>query len=117
MSKTRVYEYAKKHNLSSKDVIIKLKEMNIEVSNHMTAIEDEAVRRLDAIYNKKEEQTKTQEKPQQQSQPKAAQGQNQGQKQGQNQNRSQGQSQNRNQAQNQQKNNQAQPKAQLKTTA
>lgn len=117
MSKTRVYEYAKKHNLSSKDVIIKLKEMNIEVSNHMTTMEDEAVRRLDAIYNKKEEKPQTQEKPQQQSQPKAAQGQNQGQKQGQSQNRNQGQNQNRNQGQNQQKNTQAQPKAQLKTTA
>jgi translation initiation factor IF-2 len=107
MSKTRVYEYAKKHNLSSKDVIIKLKEMNIEVSNHMTAMEDETVRRLDAIYNKTEQKQPAQAKPQQQSQPKAAQG--QGQKQSQGQNRSQGQ--------NQQRNNQAQPKAQLKTTA
>lgn len=107
MSKTRVYEYAKKHNLSSKDVITKLKEMNIEVSNHMTAMEDETVRRLDAIYNKTEQKQPAQSKPQQQSQPKAAQG--QGQKQSQGQNRSQGQ--------NQQRNNQAQPKAQLKTTA
>lgn len=107
MSKTRVYEYAKKHNLSSKDVIIKLKEMNIEVSNHMTAMEDETVRRLDAIYNKTEQKQPAQSKSQQQSQPKAAQG--QGQKQSQGQNRSQGQ--------NQQRNNQSQPKAQLKTTA
>ena len=118
MSKTRVYEYAKKHNLSSKDVIIKLKEMNIEVSNHMTAMEDETVKKLDAVYNKKEE------KPQQQSQQKASQGQKQAQNQNRNQNqnhRNQGQKpnqgQNRNQSQNQQKNNQAQPKAQLKTTA
>lgn len=113
MSKTRVYEYAKKHNLSSKDVIIKLKEMNIEVSNHMTAMEDETVKKLDAVYNKKEE------KPQQQSQQKASQGQGQGQKQAQNRNQGQkpNQGQNRNQTQNQQKNNQAQPKAQLKTTA
>jgi translation initiation factor IF-2 len=109
MSKTRVYEYAKKHNLSSKDVIIKLKEMNIEVSNHMTAMEDETVRRLDAIYNKKEEKQQVQTKPQQQSQPKAAQGQ------GQNQNRSQNQ--NRNNQQNQQRNNQTQAKPQLKTSA
>jgi translation initiation factor IF-2 len=119
MSKTRVYEYAKKHNLSSKDVLVKLKEMNIEVSNHMTAMEDETVRRLDAIYNKKEEKQQVQTKPQQQSQPKAAQGQNQGQKQGQSQgqNRPQGQNQNRSQGQNQQRNNQVQPKPQLKTTA
>lgn len=52
MSKIRVYEYAKKHNISSKDVITKLKEMNIEVSNHMATIEDAAVVKLDATYNK-----------------------------------------------------------------
>ena len=53
MSKMRVYEYAKKLNLSSKEVIIKLKEMNIEVSNHMTTIEDDAVKKLDSIYQNK----------------------------------------------------------------
>ena len=42
MSKIRVYEYAKKHNISSKEVITKLKEMNIEVSNHMATIEDDS---------------------------------------------------------------------------
>lgn len=55
MSKIRVYEYAKKHNLSSKDVITKLKEMNIEVSNHMTTLEPGEVTKLDGIYNKQEE--------------------------------------------------------------
>lgn len=63
MSKTRVYEYAKKHNISSKDVISKLKDMNIEVSNHMATIEDAEIVKLDAIYNKKEE--KPQQKQQQ----------------------------------------------------
>jgi translation initiation factor IF-2 len=55
MSKTRVYEYAKIHNISSKDVISKLKEMNIEVSNHMATIEDDAIVKLDAIYKKKDD--------------------------------------------------------------
>jgi translation initiation factor IF-2 len=55
MSKTRVYEYAKKYNISSKDVIAKLKDMNIEVSNHMATIEDETLVKLDAIYVKKED--------------------------------------------------------------
>ncbi len=50
MSKTRVYEYAKKYNVSSKDVIGKLKQLNIEVSNHMATIEDDAVTKLDAMY-------------------------------------------------------------------
>ncbi|PLS06556.1 translation initiation factor IF-2 [Neobacillus cucumis] len=53
MSKIRVYEYAKKHNISSKEIINKLKEMNIEVSNHMATIEDADVKKLDATYNKK----------------------------------------------------------------
>ena len=51
MSKIRVYEYAKKNNISSKDIMTKLKEMNIEVSNHMTMLEDEVVNKLDNQYN------------------------------------------------------------------
>jgi translation initiation factor IF-2 len=58
MGKVRVYEYAKKLNVSSKEVITKLKEMNIEVSNHMTTIEDDAVKKLDGIF-----QTKDDKKP------------------------------------------------------
>ncbi|MGM0901994.1 MAG: translation initiation factor IF-2 [Bacillota bacterium] len=78
MSKTRVYEYAKKHNVSSKDVITKLKEMNIEVSNHMTAIETDTVRRLDAIYNKTiDKQPQSQQSNQQQNQRPSGQGQQQ----------------------------------------
>ena len=57
MSKIRVYEYAKKHNISSKEIITKLKEMNIEVSNHMATIEDSDVKKLDATFNKKESNT------------------------------------------------------------
>ena len=57
MSKIRVYEYAKKHNISSKEIINKLKEMNIEVSNHMATIEDADIKKLDAAYNKKENNT------------------------------------------------------------
>ncbi len=52
MSKMRVYEYAKKHNVSSKELITKLKDMNIEVSNHMTMIEDDTVKKLDEQYAK-----------------------------------------------------------------
>ncbi|MEH7439694.1 translation initiation factor IF-2 [Neobacillus drentensis] len=57
MSKIRVYEYAKKHNISSKEIITKLKEMNIEVSNHMATIEDSEVKKLDETFNKKESNT------------------------------------------------------------
>ncbi|GAA0332132.1 translation initiation factor IF-2 [Bacillus carboniphilus] len=47
MSKVRVYEFAKKHNVSSKVVIEKLKEINIEVSNHMSTIEDSVIPKLE----------------------------------------------------------------------
>ncbi len=58
MSKVRVYEYAKQYNISSKDVIAKLKEMNVEVSNHMTTLEEDAIKKLDSVYNKKSEENK-----------------------------------------------------------
>ena len=58
MTKVRVYEYAKKQNVSSKVIIEKLKEMNIEVSNHMAAIDDSAVNKLDQSFQpKKDEKT------------------------------------------------------------
>lgn len=66
MSKMRVYEYAKQYNLSSKDVITKLKDMNIEVSNHMTTIEDDAVKKLDGIFNNKQEKQAKPSQPQKQ---------------------------------------------------
>lgn len=59
MSKMRVYEYAKKQNISSKDIISKLKEMDIEVNNHMATIEDDVVIKLDETYNKKPEAGKS----------------------------------------------------------
>ncbi|MCA1030114.1 translation initiation factor IF-2 [Bacillus timonensis] len=55
MSKMRVYEYAKKQKISSKEVISKLKEMDVEVTNHMATIDDEIVEKLDTKYTKKEE--------------------------------------------------------------
>src|SRR5690625_169845 len=47
MSKTRVYEYAKQNNLSSKAVIQHLKEMNVDVTNHMSTISQETKGQLD----------------------------------------------------------------------
>ncbi|WP_369903021.1 translation initiation factor IF-2 [Bacillus manliponensis] len=57
MSKIRVYEYAKNQNVSSKEIITKLKEMNIEVSNHMAMLDDEVVNKLDSQYNEGTEKT------------------------------------------------------------
>ncbi|WP_029266542.1 translation initiation factor IF-2 [Virgibacillus alimentarius] len=70
MSKMRVYEYAKQNNLTSKAVIQSLKELNIEVSNHMSTISIDTKSKLDEKFNhkqssntKKQEQTKPQSSP------------------------------------------------------
>ncbi|WP_096154599.1 MULTISPECIES: translation initiation factor IF-2 [Bacillus] len=52
MTKLRVYEYAKQNNVSSKDVITKLKQMNIEVSNHMATLDEDMIQKLDGKKNK-----------------------------------------------------------------
>ncbi|WP_377889203.1 translation initiation factor IF-2 [Alkalihalobacillus sp. R86527] len=46
MSKMRIYEYAKEQNTTSKDVIEKLKSMDIKVTNHMSVIDDSTVEKL-----------------------------------------------------------------------
>ncbi|WP_214482722.1 translation initiation factor IF-2 [Bacillus sp. SM2101] len=51
MGKMRVYEYAKKQNISSKEVINKLKSLNIVVSNHMAMIDQNMIDKLDNSYN------------------------------------------------------------------
>lgn len=56
MTKLRVHEYAKQKNVSSKDIIEKLKEMNIEVTNHMTALDDSTVNKLNESLQPKQEQ-------------------------------------------------------------
>jgi translation initiation factor IF-2 len=86
MSKKRIYEYAKELNLKSKDIIDELKKMNVEVSNHMQALEDNQIVALDKIYKKdnnqkdngqaqqSKEQGQKQDNKKQQSSQKPAQG-------------------------------------------
>ncbi|MBF0736951.1 translation initiation factor IF-2 [Staphylococcus arlettae] len=50
MSKQRIYEYAKELNLKSKDIIDELKKMNVEVSNHMQALEDDQIAQLNKKF-------------------------------------------------------------------
>jgi len=52
MTKMRVYEYAKKNELASKQVIEQLKKMNVEVSNHMSTVEDDVAKQLDQAFGK-----------------------------------------------------------------
>src|SRR5690625_2105281 len=66
----RVYEYAKQNNLTSKEVLEKLKVLNIDISNHMSTISTDIMEKLDhAIKNKdkKKAKPKTQEKRQKQN--------------------------------------------------
>ncbi|MFD1357582.1 translation initiation factor IF-2 [Fictibacillus halophilus] len=53
MSKIRVYEYAKQKNVQSKDIIEKLKTMDVHVANHMSMIDQAALTKLDEAYNSK----------------------------------------------------------------
>ena len=68
MTKLRVHEYAKQNNVSSKDIISKLKEMNIEVTNHMTALDDTTIQKLNDSMKPKQEQ----EAPKQEEAPKTS---------------------------------------------
>ncbi|WP_077326205.1 translation initiation factor IF-2 [Virgibacillus siamensis] len=54
MTKMRVYEYAKKNNKPSKEVINYLKELNVEVSNHMSTISDGTIAKLDQKFAPKQ---------------------------------------------------------------
>ncbi|SHN16687.1 translation initiation factor IF-2 [Gracilibacillus kekensis] len=50
MSKIRVYEYAKQVNKSSKEIINKLKELELPVSNHMSTLSDDMKAKLDQSF-------------------------------------------------------------------
>ncbi|MED4582100.1 translation initiation factor IF-2 [Brevibacillus choshinensis] len=45
--KTRVYEYAKQHNMSSKEILNLLKRLNIEVANHMSIMEEGSIKKIE----------------------------------------------------------------------
>ena len=62
MGKMRIYEYAKKNNVTSKEVIDQLIKMNIEVSNHMSSITAETRYELDKTFNKSKQTENKQEK-------------------------------------------------------
>ncbi|MCR6111077.1 translation initiation factor IF-2 [Bacillus sp. A301a_S52] len=48
MKKVRIYEYAKEKNLASKDVIEQLKKLNVDVTNHMSVITEEDIKKLES---------------------------------------------------------------------
>lgn len=57
MAKVRVYELARDLNLTNQELIDKIADMGIEVSSHMSSLDDEAVEAIKAgIFGKKKEQ-------------------------------------------------------------
>src|SRR5690625_3960813 len=67
MSKMRVYEYAKKLDVTSKEVIEQLNKLNGEVAKHMSSITAETIAKLDKSFNKgKNKQKEKVEQPKQQ---------------------------------------------------
>ena len=60
MSKARVYEIAKELNVDSKLIIEKLKEMNVEVKNHMSSVTEEDTAKVKQAFQKPEKRA---EKP------------------------------------------------------
>jgi translation initiation factor IF-2 len=68
MSKIRVYEYAKQKNVQSKDIIEKLKTMNVHVANHMSMIDQSALKKLDEAYKPKAQNDQSSAKPKNQNQ-------------------------------------------------
>lgn len=59
MSKMRIYEYAKNNQLTSKQVIEKLQSLNVNVSNHMSTINQETVERLNKEFHKAKQRVQT----------------------------------------------------------
>ncbi|MCT4595628.1 MAG: translation initiation factor IF-2 [Anaeromicrobium sp.] len=50
MSKTRVYQLAKELDISSKELISKLEEYDVEVTNHMSTLEDDIIEIIKELY-------------------------------------------------------------------
>ncbi|HLR61848.1 MAG TPA: translation initiation factor IF-2 [Lentibacillus sp.] len=54
MSKMRIYQYAKQNNTTSKEVIQHLKDLNIDVKNHMSTVSIETIVKLDEKFAPKQ---------------------------------------------------------------
>ncbi len=54
MAKIRVFELARDLNMTTKELMVKLEEMEVEVSTHMSSLEDDAVSRIKGtLFSKK----------------------------------------------------------------
>ena len=62
MSKVRIHEYAKQHNLQSKEVINVLKDNGKDYNSHMQSLNDDDVKLLDSKFVKKDNNKKDNKK-------------------------------------------------------
>ena len=58
MGKMKVYELAKKLNKASKDIIAVAEKLGIEVKNHLSSLEDEAIEKIEKNINVGENKVK-----------------------------------------------------------
>ncbi|WZL70266.1 translation initiation factor IF-2 [Defluviitalea saccharophila] len=63
MSKIRVYEIAKQLNISSKELIKKLKEFGVEVHSHMSTLEDDEAQLIVDYYSNDKQESESTEIP------------------------------------------------------
>ncbi|MEW9667676.1 translation initiation factor IF-2 [Ammoniphilus sp. 3BR4] len=63
MNKLRVYEYAKQINMSSKELISVLKKVNVEVANHMSTLEADAISKVENHIKGLKNQSNASSKP------------------------------------------------------
>ncbi|SER56805.1 translation initiation factor IF-2 [Salisediminibacterium halotolerans] len=63
MTKKRIYEYAKEKNLTSKEVVNQLKNIGVNVTNHMSVITDETIQKLEQSGKPKAETEQPAKKP------------------------------------------------------
>jgi len=62
LSKVRVYQLAKKVGISSKELIAKLKEFDLDVTNHMSTLEDDDAKLILEYYRTEEDEKKRNKK-------------------------------------------------------
>jgi len=62
MSKMRVYEIAKKHNMQSKELIQIIKDLGLAVSNHMSVLEEDSIVKIENKLKSKQVAKNNQEK-------------------------------------------------------
>mgnify|MGYP001521038455 CR=1 FL=1 len=58
LGKIKIYEIAKKLNLTSKEVLEMAQKLNINVKSHMSGVEEEEAKKIEAQLTNKKNKTK-----------------------------------------------------------